>query len=93
MNQVLGKVVRVLEVKLSGANDFKTQKVHVVTDEQYPQTVEIEFKQGNCALLDGLAPEQKLKIDVNLKGREWKNPEGVVSVFYTIEGWKIEKLA
>lgn len=90
--QVTGEVLRVSEVKSTGANDFKKRTVHVKTDEQYPQTLELEFTQGNVSLLDDLAPGRKVKIEINLKGREWINPEGVVSVFNTLVGWKIEKL-
>lgn len=92
MNQILGEVVRVTDVKTAGANDFKTRSVHVKTDEQYPQILDIQFTQGNVTLLDGLEPGRKVKIDINLKGREWTNPEGVVSVFNSLIGWKIEKL-
>jgi translation initiation factor IF-3 len=88
--QKVVEVVRVLAVKVSGANDFKSRKLHGKTDEQYPQTLEFEFSQGNVTLLDGLEPGQKVKIDINVKGREWTNPEGVVSVFNKLEGWKIE---
>jgi hypothetical protein len=91
MNQITGKVVRVLEVKVSGANDFKSRSVHLKTDEQYPQFLDIQFNQGNVTLLDGLVPGQNLKIDINLKGREYTK-EGIVSVFNSIVGWKIEKI-
>lgn len=93
MNQLTVEVVRVLDTTVSGQNDFKSRKLHVKTIEQYPQTLEIEFNQGNALLLDNLAPGQKLKVDINLKGREWTNAEGKVSVFNKLEGWKIEKLA
>ena len=90
--QVTGEVVRVLETKVAGANDFKSRKLHVKTDEQYPQVLEIEFNQANVVLLDNLSEGQKLKVDVNLKGREWNSPEGMVSVFNKLEGWRMEKL-
>jgi translation initiation factor IF-3 len=54
--------------------------------------LEIEFNQGNVVLLDNLSEGQKLKVDVNLKGREWNSPEGMVSVFNKLEGWRMEKL-
>ena len=91
--QVTVEVVRVLETKSTGTNDFKTRSLHVKTDEQYPQILEIQFNQGNVTLLDGLAVGRKLRIDFNLKGREWTNAEGVTSVFNSLVGWKIEKLA
>lgn len=86
------EVVRVLETTVSGANEFKSRSLHGKTDEQYPQILEIQFNQGNVSLLDGLVPGQKVKIDYNLKGREWTNPEGKISVFNSLIGWKIEKL-
>ena len=87
-----GITVRVLETKTTGANDFKTRSIHLKTEEQYPQTIEVQFTQGNVSLLEGIDPGQKLKIAINLKGREWTNPQGVTSVFNTLQGWKIEKL-
>lgn len=88
---VTGAVVRVLETKSTGPNDFKSRAVHVKTEGQYPQTMEIQFNQGNVTLLDGLAPGQKVNITVNLKGREYIK-EGNPLVFNSLLGWKIEKL-
>ena len=31
-----------------------------------------------------------MKIDLNLRGREWVNPEGVSKYFNAIQGWRIE---
>jgi translation initiation factor IF-3 len=93
MNQLTVEVVRVLDTTVSGANDFKSRKLHGKTIEQYPQTLEIEFTQGNVSLLNDLVPGQKMRIDINLKGREWTNQEGKISVFNKLEGWKTEKLA
>ena len=91
--QVTVEVVRVLDTKTTGTNDFKTRSLHGKTDEQYPQVLEFQFNQGNVTLLDSVAPGQKLRIDFNLKGREWTNAEGVISVFNSLVAWKIEKLA
>lgn len=90
--EITGEVVRVLEVKSTGVNEFKSRGVHIKTDEQYPQTLEIQFNQGNVTLLNDLAPGKKVKIAINLKGREYEK-EGKPLVFNSIVGWKIEKLA
>lgn len=89
---VTGAVVRVLETKVSGQNDFKSRAVHVKTDGQYPQTLEIQFNQGNVTLLDGIVPGQKANFTINLKGREYIK-EGNPLVFNSLIAWKIEKLA
>lgn len=82
---------RVEEIKEVGEKKFKTRNLIVTTDEQYPQTLAIQFTQERVNAMEIFNPGDKVKIAINLKGREWTNPEGVPSVFNTIEGWKIEK--
>lgn len=90
--ELTGIALRVLETKTVGANDYKTKCIHIKTEEQYPQTLEIQFTQGNITLLHGVEVGKRVKITVNLEGREWTNAQGEVVVFNTIKGWKIEKL-
>ena len=33
-----------------------------------------------------------VKISINLRGREWTNPQGETKYFNSIQGWRIEKL-
>ena len=33
-----------------------------------------------------------MKISINLRGREWINPEGVAKYFNSFQGWRIELL-
>lgn len=89
---VTGEVVRVLDTKLTGANDFKSRAVHVKTEGQFPQTLEIQFNQGNVTLLDGIVLGQKANFTINLKGREYEK-EGKPLVFNSLVAWKIEKLS
>jgi hypothetical protein len=89
---VTGAVVRVLDTKTTGANDFKSRAVHLKTEGQFVQTLEIQFNQGNVTLLDGLIAGQKVNVTVNLKGREYEK-EGKPLVFNSLVAWKIEKLS
>jgi hypothetical protein len=83
------KIKRVEATKTVGANqDFKIRDLIVITDEQYPQTLCIQFIQGKCEELDNFQPEQKVKIDINLRGKETVK-DGKTSVFNTIQGWRI----
>lgn len=88
---VTGAVVRVLETKTSGENSFKSRSVHVKTEGQYSQTLEIQFNQGNIDLLNSLTAGQRVNITINLKGREYQK-EGNPLVFNSLVGWKVEKL-
>jgi hypothetical protein len=83
-------IKRILATKTVGNNGFETRELHGTTEEQYPQTLSIQFTQGRTPLLDNFKAGQKVKIDINLKGREWTNSQGEIVVFNTIEGWKIE---
>ena len=89
--EVIGNIKRIEVTKEVGANAFKTREVVVTTEEQYPQTLSIQFVQDKTALLDNFQPNQKVKITVNLKGRE-NTKDGKTSVFNTIQGWKIEQV-
>ena len=48
---------------------FKKRELVITTDEQYPQTISIEFVQDKCSLLDGLNVDQKVKVSINLRGK------------------------
>lgn len=90
--QVTGTVVRVLDTKVVGTSGFETRQIHVKTEEQYAQTLDIQFVQGKVVELDKFSPGQKVKIDINLKGREWTNDKDELTVFNTIQGWRIEEV-
>ena len=82
-------IKRIEAQKLVGAQqDFKIRDLIVTTDEQYPQTLSIQFVQGKCEELDKFQAGQKVKIDINLRGKETVK-DGKVNVFNTIQGWRI----
>lgn len=90
--ELIAAVKRVEETKTVGSNGFEVRSLIVSTEEQYSQTLDVKFTQGKVSLLDGLTVGQRIKIAVNLKGREVTKPDGTLVVYNTIEGWKIEKL-
>ena len=80
------------EVKTFGAKGFKKRELVVTTDDQYPQMIMIEFVQDKCDLLDPYKVGDNVKVSINLRGREWINPEGVAKYFNSVQGWRVEKL-
>jgi hypothetical protein len=90
--EVTGKIKKIDETKSYGASGFRKREVVLTTDEQYPQMILVEFIQDKCDLLDNFNLEDEVKISINLKGREWINPEGVAKYFNSIQGWRIEKI-
>lgn len=91
--EVTGIVKRVEATKVVGTNGFETRNIIIATEEQYPQTLSLQFVQGKCPELDNYKPNDKVKISLNLRGREVTNKEGELVVYNTIQGWKIEKVA
>jgi len=89
---VKGKVRMVDSTKELGTNGFKKRDIVVSTEEQYPQHILIQFVQDKVDLLDNINAGDEVRIHVNLRGREWINPQGETVYFNTIQGWKIEKI-
>ena len=72
---------------------FKKRELVVSTDEQYPQTLSIEFIQDKTDLLNKFEIGQNIKVGINLRGREWENPQTKeIKYFNSIQGWRIELL-
>ena len=90
--EVTGKIKKIDETKTFGSNGFRKREVVVTTDEQYPEMLMIEFFQDKCDLLNSFAEGEDVRISINLRGREWVNPQGETKYFNSIQGWRIEKL-
>jgi hypothetical protein len=90
--EIIGKIKKIDDTKTFGANGFRKREMVVTTDEQYPQMILVEFIQDKCNLLDNYSIGDDVKISINIKGREWINPEGEAKYFNSIQGWRIEKL-
>lgn len=90
--EVQGQIREIYETKSFGGNDFRKREVVVTTDEQYPQHIMIEFTQDKCDLLNNYRVGEPVKVSINLRGREWVNPQGETKYFNSIQGWRIEKI-
>mgnify|MGYP001586585955 CR=1 FL=1 len=90
--EVTGKIKKIDETKTFGASGFRKREMVVTTNEQYPQMLMIEFVQDKCDLLNNFQVGQDVKISINLRGREWINPQGEAVYFNSIQGWRIETL-
>lgn len=89
--EVQGKIKLINETQTFGEKGFRKRELVVVTGEQYPQTILIEFVQDKCDLLNKYEIGQDVKVYINLRGREWINPQGEAKYFNTVQGWRIEE--
>ena len=90
--EVVGKI-KVVNAEQVVSASFKKRELVVTTDEQYPQHIMIEFAQDKCDLIDKYRVGEQVKVSINLRGREWINPQGETKYFNQIQGWRIERLS
>ena len=90
--EVIGTIKLINSTQNICANNFKKREIVVTTDEEnYPQPLSLEFTQDKCDLLNNFQVGQRVKVSLNLRGREWINPQGEAKYFNTLQGWKIEQ--
>ena len=88
--EIQGQIKKIFPSEYVGANGFEKRDLVITTIEQYPNDIIIQFTQQRCDLLNNLQVGQNVKVYINIRGREWTNPQGETKYFNTIEGWKIE---
>jgi len=89
--EVTGKI-KVISAEQQVSATFRKRELVVTTEEQYPQTIMIEFTQDKSDLLNSYKVGEQVKVSINLGGREWVNPQGETKYFNSIRGWRIERL-
>ena len=75
------------------ASGFQKREMVLLTEEQYPQPIQIDFLSDKIDLLNNVSEGESIKIGINIRGREWTNPQGEVKYFNSITGWRIEKVS
>jgi len=88
--EILGTIKVIGETQEVSAS-YKKRELVISTEEQYPQSISIEFPQDKGSLLDFYEVGQSVKVSINLGGREWVNPAGETKYFNSVKGWKIDK--
>lgn len=90
--EIQGTIKKIEETKTFGNNGFRKREVVITTEEQYPQHILVEFVQDKTDLLNSYSVGQAVKISINIRGREWTNPQGELKYFNSIQGWRIESI-
>jgi hypothetical protein len=90
--ELQGKIKMIDETKTYGNNGFRKRELVITTEEQYPQHILIEFVQDKTDLLNSYQVGMNVKVSINVRGREWVNPQGETKYFNSITGWKVENI-
>lgn len=91
--ELQGKIKMIDETKTYGNNGFRKREMVITTEEQYPQHIMIEFVQDKTDLLNSYKVGQDVKVSINVRGREWVNPQGETKYFNSIQGWRVENVS
>ena len=74
------------------ASGFQKMEIVLLTEEQYPQPISIEFLGDKADIPEVYNEGDQVKISINIGGREWISPQGETKYFNSITGWKIERV-
>lgn len=88
--ELQGKIKVIGETQTFGNNGFRKRELVIVTAEQYPQSIQIEFVQDKVDELNKFQVGQEVIVHINIRGREWVNPQGETRYFNSIQGWRIQ---
>ena len=89
--ELQGTVKKISDIQ-TFASGFQKREMVILTQEQYPQPINIEFLQEKINLLENISEGENVKVGINIRGREWTSPQGEVKYFNSITGWRIEKV-
>ena len=89
--QIDGVIDTVFPEETVGQNGFKKRVLWLKTEEQYSQTLEIQFTQYNAELLDGFQSGDRVRVTLGVNGRKTEK-DGKERVFNSLNGFGIAKI-
>ena len=89
--EIRGKVIHIGETQ-QVTEKFKKRDLVVEYAENptYPEQVKFEANQNACDKLDELRAGDDITVHFNLRGRAWKDKNGVNQYFNTLNVWKFD---
>ena len=85
-------VVKVKGKEQKVSDRFKKREF-VLTDNSpsYPQTILFQLTQDRTGLIENVNVGDEITVHFQLKGREWRNPQGEVKFFNSLDVFKVER--
>lgn len=69
---------------------FSKREFVIETNEQYPQSIQLELHADRVDLIDSYTKGQEVECHINIRGRLWTSPQGEDKYFNTLICWKIQ---
>ncbi len=85
--EMTGTVKLVNETQTFPSGFSKREFVLTTEDDRYPQDILIACIKDGCSLLDGVQAGERLRVNFNIRGREYQGRH-----FVNIEAYRLERL-
>jgi hypothetical protein len=86
--EVTGKLHKKFATEARGATAFQTREfVLEMMDGNYQQLIKFQLIKDACALLDKFNEQDEIKVEFNLRGREWKG-----KYLTNLNCWRMDKV-
>lgn len=86
---ISGEVYHIGQLEIV-SEKFKKRDLVIQTNEKFPQLISLQVTQDKTELLNNLNIGDHVECNINLRGREWTDRNGVRKFFNTIEAWSIQ---
>jgi hypothetical protein len=87
--EISGKLHKIFETKQVTERFTKRELVVEVQDGKYPQLVLFQLTGDRCSELDSHSEGDEVRIEFNLRGREWTSPRGEIRYFNSLDVWRL----
>ena len=87
-----GRIHALFETQQVTERFRKREFVAELADDRYPQFVLFQLTGNRCDNLDGFGVGDEVRVEFNLRGREWKSPRGETRFFNSLDVWNLERV-
>jgi single-stranded DNA-binding protein len=87
--EISGKLHVLFETEQKTERFRKREFVLELTDSRFPQLVLFQLTGDRCEALDAFSKGDSVRVEFNLRGREWTSPKGDVRYFNSLDVWQI----
>ena len=87
-------ILKVKQETVQVSDKFKKREfvIELTDNPKYPQFINFQLVQDSCPMIDQFNLDDKIRVEFDLRGRKWTDPNGVDKYFNSLQAWKIEPL-
>ncbi|MBA2683777.1 MAG: DUF3127 domain-containing protein [Gemmatimonadaceae bacterium] len=87
---VTGKIHVINDTHQVSERFSKREFVLEVPDGKYPQFVSFQLTGDRVSAISDFQVGDEIRVTFNLRGREWRNPQGETKYFNSLDVWRLE---